>query len=113
MIQFYLLSVSSALNIVLLIFVYLSKRKIKLLERNNIIDQNAEFGEKVSGSDLFLNLTQAKSLAKSLKVKIHPDRFFDEEKKTIAQELYKQVATNSSNYKELQRIAVEIEKLLN
>jgi hypothetical protein len=78
------------------------------------VDTDSEVGDRTtSGGDLFLNLTQAKALAKTLKVKIHPDRFIDEEKKSAAQELYKQVASNSSNYKELLRISEEIERLIN
>lgn len=114
MIEYYLLGISGFLNLVLATALYLSKRKIRFLERNIFVETDPEIGgPTTTGGDLFLNLTQAKSLAKALKVKIHPDRFIDEEKKGVAQELYKQVASNSSNYKELQRISEEIDNLLN
>jgi hypothetical protein len=114
MIEYYLLAISGFLNLVLAAALYFSKRKIRFLERNILVETDSEIGDRTtSGGDLFLNLTQSKALAKTLKVKIHPDRFIDEEKKSAAQELYKQVAANSSNYKELQRISGEIDNLVN
>lgn len=113
MIQYYLLIASIVLNLILGLALFFANRKNQILERNNGFDSEGEVGVKTSGSDLFLNLTQAKSLSKELKIKIHPDRFGNQEMKEAAQELYKQVSANITNYKELQRISIEVDKLLN
>ena len=110
--QYYFLLASILLNLILGLALFFAKRKNQYLERKKGIASEGEVGEKTSGSDLFLNLTQAKSLSKALKIKIHPDRFVDQEMKVAAQELYKQVTANITNYKELQRISIEVDKLL-
>ncbi len=111
--QYYLLITSILLNVILGLSLVFARRRNQYLERNNGVDSEGEVGVKTTGSDLFLNLTQAKSLSKELKIKIHPDRFHDQEIKDAAQELYKQVSANTNNFRELQRISIEVDKLLN
>jgi DnaJ-class molecular chaperone len=63
-------------------------------------------------SDTLINYNELKPLYKSLIKKCHPDRFNDNERKNIAEELTKQINVNRYNYKALNEINKKVIDLL-
>lgn len=69
--------------------------------------------DKVDVSNIITSINSSGKLHKKLIVKIHPDKFMDENLKLIAEEFTKKINENRSNYNELLAIEVEIKEKLN
>ncbi len=80
----------------------------RLFGRNQevVIDQDTSMNNVVDS--MFL----CKPLYDSLKVKCHPDRFLDEQKKEQAEALFQQLQKSRYNYQELQQVEQQINTFL-
>ena len=69
--------------------------------------------ERVSMDAVMENLFRSKQLYDLLKVKCHPDRFIDPERKEIATKLYQDITENKTDYQRLQALKSRAEQELN
>lgn len=58
---------------------------------------------------LFVSMGQGQELFNQLKKRCHPDRFVGTEKYHIAEELFKEVQANSTNYDALMKLRARID----
>lgn len=99
------------------IFHFISKIRSVLLKRKQRNELRKKIlAEKISYSDTAENITKSiigsKALYRELITKVHPD-LFKEEQKDIVTELASNVTINKKNYKELLKLKIEVEKLIN
>jgi hypothetical protein len=65
-------------------------------------------------SNVFQSIQHSKELHKKLIILCHPDRFIDQNKKNIAEEISKEINNNRFNYKELLKLELKMnQELLN
>lgn len=79
------------------------KRKVKPHKEE---DQHVDY------SSLFASMSQGQKLFNQLKVQCHPDRFIGTDKQALAEELFKQVQENSTNYENLLKLKDRINEEL-
>lgn len=84
-------------------------RKNKRVEsdmRKKILNEDINF------NDVIYNSFHAQSLYDELKRLCHPDRFLDQRKNHLANELFQKLTENKHNYNELVKLKVIIDKEL-
>ena len=75
-------------------------------------DGTKEEGQSIDYSSLFSSMENGQQLFNQLKVRCHPDRFVGTDKQELAEELFKLVQENSTNYAKLLLLKERIEKEL-
>ena len=66
----------------------------------------------INYTSLFQSMDKGRLLFNQLKVRCHPDKFVGTTKKLLAEELFKQVQANSTNYEALLALKERIDKEL-
>jgi predicted membrane protein len=60
--------------------------------------------EKVDMNDLMDSINNSKELYRTLSAKCHPDKFVNSTKHQIAEDLFKEIAANKRNFKQLENL---------
>ena len=68
--------------------------------------------QSIDYSSLFSSMENGQQLFNQLKVRCHPDRYIGTEKQALAEEIFKQVQANSTNYSKLLVLKERIDKEL-
>lgn len=66
----------------------------------------------INYSSLFTSMEKGQQLFNQLKIRCHPDRFIGTNKQEIAEEIFKLVLENSTDYARLQQLKKRIENEL-
>ena len=83
-----------------------NKRKISQELRQDVLNENIDF------MNVMKSAFHAKALYDELKVKYHPDRFYDEDIKEIADKLFQQITESKEDYNALIQLKEQAEKEL-
>ncbi len=75
-------------------------------------DNKNEDEQPINYSSLFSSMEKGQQLFNQLKVRCHPDRFIGTDKLELAEELFKQVQANSTDYTKLLALKEQIDKEL-
>lgn len=95
--------------VLLLLLAFLIYKRRKYLKQKEKLKSDVS----VDMDNLMASSFQAKALYDKLKVKCHPDRFLDEQKRAIATEIAQEMNENKYDYKKLCELKERAEKELN
>ncbi|MBE7695764.1 hypothetical protein [Tenacibaculum finnmarkense] len=104
-----LIKIISVATIFPLVISYIKKRKAKNKIRNKILAEGNDFSK--TAKNITNSISKSKSLYKKLIVKVHPDRFFKDDK-IIANELSSRITKSKKNYDDLIKLEIEVNKFL-
>jgi len=85
----------------------------KLNKKNSMLKENLKGKKEEDIDNVIASIFHSKDLYDTLKIKCHPDRFFDIKEIEKATELFQQITENKSNYKILKQIEERAMKELN
>lgn len=80
------------------------------LFRKNASDIDEAIESSINYTSLFQSMDKGQALFNQLRVKCHPDKFVGTNKQLLAEELFKQVQANSTNYEALIALKERIDK---
>lgn len=91
--------------------ILLKKKKRKSISDDLEFDVSSSKKVDTKTNDLIQDIFKAESLYKKLITKVHPDRFIDEDKKQLAEELSKEITKNKHSYSKLLDLEAQVNVL--
>jgi hypothetical protein len=104
-----ILKTISILTIIPVIVIYIKKIRTKNKIRKKILADGETYSK--TAKNIANSISKSKFLYKKLIVKVHPDRFFENEK-IIANELSSRITKSKKNYDDLLKLEIEVNNFL-
>lgn len=97
----FIITLIALLPVTIVFFLIQKRKKIKLKLKAERTDYRKFKKEEVDMGNLMNSINKSSQLHKELSRKYHPDRFLDQDKKALAEELMKEINGNKTDYKSL------------
>lgn len=97
----YIITLITLVPLTFAIFFIQKRNKLRLKPKTERKNYRKFKKEEVDMGNLMDSINKSSQLHKELASKYHPDRFLDEDKKSLAEELMKDINGNRTDYKKL------------
>lgn len=106
------LSIIEFLVIIFLIYKIKSKKELAILTDLDIESIKKAKGNKIDMDSLMDNIHNSRNLYKELSRKCHPERFVNDDRQVLAEEIFKEISENERNHEKLSFLKLRAEKEL-
>lgn len=106
------LSIIEFLVIFFLIYKIKSKKELAILSDLDIESIKKAKGNKIDMDSLMDNIHNSRNLYKELSRKCHPERFVNDERQVLAEEIFKEISENERNHEKLSILKLRAENEL-
>lgn len=110
---FFWISIAEFSVILFLIYKLKSKKTINELSDFEIKNIKSSKNNSIDMNNLMNSIHNSKGLYKELSKKCHPDRFINDPRQKLAEEIFQEITKNERNYEKLSTLKLRAENELN